>query len=202
MEPGKTLRRGKVLGITGSPGTGKKTLAPLVAARLGLPFSSVEELAASYGLAWRDAPRGEVDTSALRKRFSKDPPAPTLIYGHLLPFVLPKSSVSRVAVLRCEPSKLKARLLARGYSFPKVKENVEAELIGLVSSDSFRAFGGLHTCEYDTTQSEPPAAARAIAEMLRGPKVAGPRIDWILDYDYASKLSLLLSAHKSESAPT
>ncbi len=183
----------RFVGITGTPGTGKKTLAPLVASRLGLPCHGLNDLALSYGFVNLEGIIQEIDTAALAKKISHELSGPALVYGHLLPYVLEKRAVSRVVVLRCQPSVIKRRLLARGYAFEKILENVEAELIGVLSSDARLAFGEQKTTEFDTSAADSGAAAASVTEMVRKPRGSRPLIDWTLDYDSASKLKFLLS---------
>jgi len=188
------LRRAKgsgMLGITGTPGTGKKSVAPIVAKRLRMKCLGLNDLAGSYGLV--DRKSGAVDTQKLRARLKGDLSGNAVVYGHLLPHVVPSSSLSKVVVLRCEPGVLKERLRLRGYSPPKIVENVEAELIGIVSSDAFDAYGGAKTWEVDTTGASPTSAASAVIKIAVSKPREAPRIDWTLDYDSGAKLRLLLS---------
>ena len=189
------------VGITGTPGTGKKTIAPLVASRMGLPCISLYDQAVSSRLIKKDDDDAEVDTAALGRFIVKRVSGPALVYGHLLPYVLRGRDLRKVVVLRCEPKTLKRHLLARGYGPEKVVENVEAELIGVISADSMAAFGSRKTAEFDATASESTAVAKAISEFLKGSREAGPRIDWTLSYGSATKLrSLLLSSDESQDA--
>ena len=193
---------GNQVGITGTPGTGKRTLARLVASKMGLPCVSLYDQAVSSGLVKQGDNDVEVDTAALGRFLTKHVNGPALIYGHLLPYVLRGRELRRVAVLRCEPKTLKRRLLARGYEFEKVMENVEAELIGVLSADSITAFGSKKAAEFDTTKARPTATATAVSEFLKGSGEPGPRIDWILGYGSASRLRSLLSVRGTESAST
>ena len=180
-----------IVGITGTPGTGKKSIAPLVAAKLGVPCLGLNDLARSYDLV---GPSGaEVDTERLRERLEHGLPESAVVYGHLLPYSLGKDRVSKVVVLRCEPAVLKQRLGARGYPHAKVVENVEAELIGVIASDAHDAFGESRTWELDTTHATPLQAARAIFEVAGSKRIPQSRIDWTLAYDSGAKLRLLLS---------
>ena len=184
---------GNFFGITGTPGTGKKTIAPLVASRLGLPCIGLYDQAVSSGLIRQGDNDAEVDTTILGRFILKHVSGPALVYGHLLPYVLGGKEFRRVVVLRCEPKTLKRRLLARGYPPEKAIENVEAELIGVISTDSMTTFGGRKTAEFDTTTSRPGEAARVVSEFLKGSGRPGSRIDWTLNYASASKLRSLLS---------
>ena len=179
-----------MLGITGTPGTGKKSVAPIVAERLGTRCLSLSELARSYGLVSKS---GAVDTRKLRARLEHNLTGEEVVYGHLLPYAVPPSAVSKVVVLRCEPGVLKQRLRLRGYRLPKIVENVEAELIGIVSADSFDTYGRGRTWEVDTTSRPPGDVASALVEIVVSEPRRAPRIDWTLDYDSGAKLRLLLS---------
>jgi adenylate kinase len=137
---------------------------------------------------------GDVDVDKLRSRLRLGLAADTVVYGHLLPYVLGSRTLSRVVVLRCEPGALKDRLRARGYDHKKIVEDVEAELIGVVSSDAFDAYGEKKTWEVDTTRTTPGEAAAAVSRIVDGAPRRAPRIDWTLDYDSGAKLRLLLSA--------
>jgi len=176
-----------LVGICGTPGTGKKTIAPLVAELLGLPPPiSINSLAPKG--------RADVDPVQLRRKLLQLKPARAVVFGHLLPHVLKKSEAGLVAVLRCEPSVLRGRLVQRGYPSGKVTENVEAELIGVVLDECVFRFGSDRVREYDTTSSQPKGVAKAIArdaKAVRRPRQAW--IDWTLDYDSSSKLRSLLS---------
>ncbi len=179
--------------VTGTPGTGKKTIAPLVAARLRIPCFGLNDLAARYGLqvGQREV---EVNAAGLGRRLRKEVDEPCLLFGHLVPYALRKQDVARVAVLRCDPRVLRARLTKRGYPMGKMIENVEAELIGVISADSAEAFGRSKVVEFDTSTTSPGKAAAEIARLL-SPRGAGSGpIDWLRSYDSPEKLkSLLLS---------
>jgi adenylate kinase len=179
-----------IFGVTGSPGTGKKSVSPLVAEGLHLQCLSVNDLARECGALTRR--EGSVDVELLRSRISKLVPGPALVYGHLLPYVLERSSVERAVVLRCAPEVLKRRLASRGYQTRKIEDNVEAELIGVVSAEAYGAFGSAKTFEFDTTRSTPTGAAERITRLMRKGRPTPP-IDWTLRYDSGAKLRSLLT---------
>lgn len=193
-----------MIGICGTPGTGKKTVAPLVAALLGLPAPTAISSLARKGEV-------DVDTRLLRARLLKTNPRRGILFGHLLPHVLNGAEAALVVVLRCEPSVLRKRLAERGYPPAKATENVEAELIGVLLDECVRKFGSDLVREYDTTSATPEEVAAAIARdakaaMARGTKGrkrASPGwIDWTLDYDSSTKLRSLLSGTGEPPAST
>ncbi|MDG6916105.1 MAG: AAA family ATPase [Nitrososphaerota archaeon] len=186
--PGGKLKG--ILGITGTPGTGKKSVAPLAAELLGVVPFSIDELALALGSAEADGDGYQVDTARLRRKIRSVVPRPSALYGHLLPSVLDPTLAERVVVLRCEPRVLGGRLRARGYPGEKVRANLEAELIGLVASEARGAFGA-RTREVDTTSTTPEEAAATVVAVARG-RAGGSRIDWTRNYDSAPKLRSLL----------
>ena len=88
---------------------------------------------------------------------------------------------------------LKQRLARRGYPAGKLVDNLEAELIGLVASDAYRAFGDKKTWELDTTYTTSVEAAEAVTAAVKRGSGRGPRLDWTLNYDSGGKLRSLFS---------
>lgn len=191
-----------VLGITGTPGTGKKSVAAILADELGMMLLEINSLARPRS-GQREGKEIEVDTRKLRRELSRRRLRGTIVSGHLLADVLPPSMASFVVVLRCEPRTLKRRLSARGYPPEKVMENVEAELIGVVLDGAVRSFGAAKVHEYDSTRAEPARLARRIASDYREGRVrSGPWIDWTLNYDSPTRLTSLLSSPRTVPAST
>jgi adenylate kinase len=192
-----------MVGVCGTPGTGKKTVSPMVAKLMGLPAPIPINSLAPEGVV-------EVDTTLLRRKLLGLDPPRTVLFGHLLPHVLRKSEAGFVAVLRCEPSVLRERLVKRGYPSAKAIENAEAELIGVVLDECVKSFGSALVRDYDTTSASPEAVAGAIARDAessspgRKADVAAPRawIDWTLDYDSSTKLRSLLAGSSDPPAST
>jgi adenylate kinase len=185
-----------IVGVTGTPGTGKKSVAPRLAKLIGAKCMSLNEVARSFGLLTKRGAEWEVDADRLRTRLDVLA-GPSVLYGHLLPYSVDPQLVSHVVVLRCEPKVLKRRLLGRGYPPRKVMDNVESELIGLVSSEAFEAFGERRTFEVDTSEATPESAARLAKRVMEGVSRPGPRVDWTLAYDTGRKLRSLLSTGTS-----
>ncbi|HEY6283747.1 MAG TPA: AAA family ATPase [Nitrososphaerales archaeon] len=192
---------GELVGITGTPGTGKKSISPLAAKTLGLRSVSINDLAQHSGLLDSEAD-GVVDVRKLKKVLAKSLHGPALVYGHLLPQVFGPDSMVKVVVLRSDPFVLKNRLEGRGYARDKVTANVEAELIGLVSSEAFETFGESRTVEFDTSHTSGSEAARLITIAIRAEPAHEKRIDWTFNYDSARKLRSLLSTGTGKSGFT
>jgi adenylate kinase len=168
----------KVIGITGTPATGKRSVGKELAKILNFSLIHINE-AAREANAIDDS--GEVSIRKLRKRLKeilKDKKA--VVIGHLLPYVLKRSEVDLVIVLRCHPNELERRLIQRGYSNKKVKENVASEILDLILYDCIKKFGKEKVCEIDTTYLTPTSVAKQIFEILQGKREKKIGIaDWL-----------------------
>ena len=169
------------LALTGTPGTGKTTLAGMFSAA-GWSLLSVEELAADAGAL------GEVDPvddahpidldllhDSLAESWKTAPLEPTIIDGHLSHHL----PVDAVAVLRCDPATLRGRLQSRGYAAAKTESNVEWELIGGAWNERE---GEESWAEFDTSEASAEFVFAAICDWASdGFKPASPEavIDWI-----------------------
>lgn len=166
------------IGITGSPGTGKRSVGLELAKITGLEFVSINEYAINHGFGkWS---RGEyvVDVERLHGRINTNN---RIVSGHLLPLVVPKTNLDLVVVLRCSPALLKRRYKKRRYSKAKTTENLEAEIIGEIASIAYKEYGIHKLVEIDTTNAGTPRAiAKRIIDISKGAK-SRPfgTVDWI-----------------------
>lgn len=161
--------------VTGTPGTGK-TAACAVLARRGYVVVDLDALARREGLiVGRDEARGsdEVDVEALRGNL-RVPSKIAFLKAHYSH----RMDVNLAVVLRCNPSVLRRRLQARGWAEEKVRENVEAEAIDVITQEAVGRLPRVY--EIDTTQLTPAKTADAILAILQG-RVEGHRpgsVDW------------------------
>ena len=103
----RNLKAPNALGITGTPCTGKKTIAPLVASRLGMTYVELNAIARRLPLSASEG-EFEVDVRKLRSSLLRGRISGAVVSGHLLPAVLKDGELDFLAVLRCEPMVLKA----------------------------------------------------------------------------------------------
>jgi broad-specificity NMP kinase len=111
------------IGIIGTPGCGKSTLCKALA----MPEICLRDFAEQHGCL------GEVEADGAAAMdveklagFWQQPSQLSLVDSHLAHHM----PLDALIVVRCDPSELKLRLEARGYSAKKVQANVEVEMLG------------------------------------------------------------------------
>ena len=169
------------LALSGTPGTGKSTLAGLLSSH-GMSISNIEELAHQAGaLEEVDVTDGAhpVDMGTLlqyvNQKWQSAPLKTELIDGHLS-HNLP---VDAVVLLRCEPEIIRLRLNKRGYPLPKVEANVEWELLGGTWNEKEN---DIPWVEFDTSKVGPEViVANILSWISDGFKPTSPEdvIDWV-----------------------
>ncbi len=150
--------------LTGTPGTGKTTVADAVGERLDLPVHHLNDLIREEGLhEGEDEQRGSLvaDLDAIREYLGD---WSGLLDSHLAHHFDADAAV----VLRCHPDELEGRLRERDEPEPKIAENAESEALDIVLSEAVRAYGEEHVYEIDTTDRPVEAVADDVAAVLRG----------------------------------
>ena len=165
------------IALTGTPGTGKSSVAAALAPRWRTVEVAV--LARELGAARGHGRSVTVDVPLLRRRFASVPRAarPDLVVGHLA-HLLP---IRDVVVLRCRPTEL-ARRLARTHrgSAADRRENYVAEATDVVLSEAVRP--GHRVWEVDTTGRSVRAVARAVeGRVLRRGRSSYGAVDWLAE---------------------
>ena len=164
-----------LVAITGTPGTGKSSVA-VELERRGYAVVILDRFAEEHKLiSGFDEARGtkEVDVDALDRELR----VPAKV-GFLVAHYAHRLSVNLAIVLRCRPKVLADRLRARGWPDAKVRENVEAEAIDVITQEAVARLPFVY--EIDTTSSTSEATADAVLEILQG-RVQGRepgRLDW------------------------
>jgi adenylate kinase len=131
-------------GITGTPGTGKSSVADELVAR-GYAVLHLAETTAEYIIEEdRERETRIVDEERWVAEFS---PFEGVVEGHMA-HLLP---CDRVVVLRCRPDVLARRLNKRHYPAEKIRENLEAEALDVILIESLEEHPPQHILELDTT---------------------------------------------------
>jgi adenylate kinase len=161
-----------MIGITGTPGTGKTSIAAELERR-GHRVVRLTETVRPY-IIEEDHCRETlvVDVDRWVEEFE---PVDGIVEGHLA-HLLP---CDRVVVLRCRPDVLAARLRPRNYPDAKIAENVEAEALDVILIETLEGHPDEHIFEVDTTGLPVDESVDRIERFIRGelPSSYGS-IDW------------------------
>ncbi len=179
-----------MIGITGSPGTGKKTIARDLSENMNVDVFDINKFIIENNLAeyeegqlivnnLKDV-RERIDNEFIGKEF--------IVIGHLLPEVIPKETLLKVIVLRCEPDILIDRYKERDYDELKIKDNLVSELIGTIHYNTVMKYGNDKTFEIDVSNKNVSNIVDEITMIINDERISKDRIDWI---DYASKSNKL-----------
>jgi adenylate kinase len=172
--------------ITGNPGVGKHTCARYVVQKIGSGnIVDINKLATSHNaILDKDNKDGfEVNTKKLAKLLAsqlKESRNLIIVVGHLAPYVLDRTDIDLVTVLRRSPYELIRTFEERNYPFHKIRENVASEIIGVSLYDSIQNFGKEKIAELDTTAKRPEDIAMQIVHLLKrkSNKKIGT-VDWL-----------------------
>jgi adenylate kinase len=174
-----------VIIIAGTPGTGKTTIAKLLAKKInGLHidvsryvidnklYIDYDEKRLSYVID------EERTVNALKNIIAKSD-KPVIIDTHY-PEIIPPEIVDYVFVLRTHPRILEERLKRKNWPMNKVRENVMAEILSIVTYNVINRFGEDKVFEIDTTNKSPDEIVDYIIDVIRGVrKPFRERIDWL-----------------------
>jgi adenylate kinase len=149
------------LALTGTPGTGKSTVADMVAA--GFEVVHVNELIKEGYSQGLDAERGCLVADIPRlSAHVKGLKGDSILEGHTA-HLLP---VDVIVVLRASPKALRERLKSRGWAEAKVRENVEAEALDIILVEALETNKKVY--EIDTTYMTPSQVRDAVLEIIAG----------------------------------
>ena len=164
-----------LIALTGTPGTGKTTVAALLPYPV-LDINSLVKGGMNLGL---DPERGclEADMDALAGHLAcLDGDDTQILEGHFSHHFADWS-----IVLRLSPSALRPRLEARGYSEAKIRENLEAEALDVITVEAVEMCRRVD--EIDTTGRSAEDVARTIRDIIEGRLSLAPgQVDWLEEF--------------------
>ena len=183
--------------VTGTPGTGKTTVSTILSEKLDARHIELSKFSIENGFVIEDDVERDtkvVDIDALSSAVEdiiKKSVSPIIIDGHYAHDLIEEPLVSFLFVLRKRPWDLKSVLEARHYSNDKIWENLESEMIGVITGEALVLIPSSKVIEVDTSDQSPQETARHIHRMIEsGAAPDNPIIDWVA---HPETLRLLLS---------
>lgn len=178
--------------ITGTPGTGKTTLAHGLSAVLGIPIVKVEEFISDY-LKWDPELNTNyiIDAEGASKKLNKKlSELNSYIVDTVALDLIDASLIDWCIVLRLDPKVLLNRLMQRGWPWCKVVENVFSEILGVSLSSCISKFSYERVIEVNTTGKSPEQLMEDILMMLSYGKPIINVVDWLemLDTEFLLKI--------------
>ena len=170
-----------LIAITGTPGVGKTAVCRIIGKKgysvvyLGKVVKAHGELVSGF-----DRSRGvaEVDVDAANSYIKKKYRGlkPVFIDSHFSHLF----DVKLCIVLRCSPEVLGRRLKRRKYPKAKLRENLEAEALDVITIESVQTHGKDKVYEIDTTGRSASSVAGTVLQILKtgNSKYREGRIDW------------------------
>ena len=157
-----------IVAVTGTPGCGKTTISKVVSRKTGLDLIDLNraiKLNKLYSGYDRKNKAYIADMRKIRNFVrNKTKNGGWIIDSHLSHFL----DADIVIVLRCKPNELEKRLKKKGWSYRKINENFEAELINLIAWESRQRHKKVY--DIDTTKVSPEKIASIIVKVLKGHK--------------------------------
>jgi adenylate kinase len=162
----------RTLLITGVPGTGKSTVAALLAKKSGAAlvdinktvnvlklYSEIDETDGAKVVRLKEL---EDELAAAIKSEKRS----VIVEGHLGCEI--KLPVQKVIVLRCEPKILRQRLASRNYPAEKLAGNAMSEALDYCTVLSEKNYGKKKAWEIDTTEKTPSEVALLCEKIFLG----------------------------------
>lgn len=173
----------KTIGITGNPGTGKKTISKLLANKIGYELINLNKFAKENNALEHSSKNIDIiDTKLVQKILEPKLSDRTILVGHFLADIISPNNIDIVIVLRCSPIELIKRYTKRGYEKDKIKNNLITELIGVISYECLEKFGEKKIIELDTTSIGSEDTATIIMSILNSKEYKRNDIDWTSEY--------------------
>lgn len=176
----------KIIVISGTPGTGKTTVASILAKKIRGIHIDISEFVLKEKIYKEVDKKRETVIADLDKllpklrEIIKSTNSPIIIEGHYAEIV-PSKFVNAAIILRTHPKELEKRLKRKNFKESKIRENVQAEILGVCSYNAINAYEKEKIYEIDTTSKTPHETVNIILKILegKGENYKIGKIDWL-----------------------
>ena len=182
----------KIIIISGTPGCGKTSVSKKISEKINAKTISLNELTVSENLTLKYDKKRETHVVDFNKLiphveklielYNKENTEFLLIEGHFSD-AIPEKYVDYVIILRCNPDELFKRLEKRGYSIQKIRENIQAEILGNCTNFFIQKQIKSPMYEIDTTNLTIDSIVKIIIDLtvknINVEKYIPGKIDWL-----------------------
>ncbi|HIQ03659.1 MAG TPA: AAA family ATPase [Desulfurococcales archaeon] len=177
--------RKNVIVISGTPGVGKTSIAKMLARKLNGVYLNLTELVLNKKLYVDYDPEREsyiIDEEKVRKEILK------ISIKHQDKYVIidshygeltPREVLYKIFVIRCNPLTLAQRLKERGWKELKIRENVQAEILGICTANAIEEHGEDLVYEIDVTNKSVNEVVNEILRLMSEEPKCRKFIDWL-----------------------
>jgi len=177
----------RVILITGTPCTGKTTIAKELTAKLDALKIYLTDFAKKNDLIiGEDKTRNTaiIDEEKMRKKtgeiIKSTKKITVIVDGHYAAAVVPKRYVTRIIVLRRNPIELRKFMEKRGFSNEKLWENLASEILDVCLVEALQEHAKEKVCELDITGKTVEAVVNEIIAFLNeNKKCSVGHVDWL-----------------------
>lgn len=174
-----------VLLISGTPGTGKSTLAQELKYEISATCINLTEIALENNFILETDVKRRTEVVNLEKlvpflkKFIKSTSDNLIIEGHYADIV-PDALVSVCIILRTDPQVLENRLNEKQFFPAKIQENLQSEILGLCTSYALERLDPAKIYEVDTSSASLEETVKIILDFInkRPPSNVG-EINWM-----------------------
>jgi adenylate kinase len=160
-----------IIALTGTPGTGKTTTADKLKDR-GFKIINIKKYIDENNLAngydeernSQEVDLEQLDTSLKEHTASLDRSDNIIIESHLSHNL---TFLDKIIVLRCHPKKLEERLQKVGFAEKKIRENIEAEAVDVITIESVELIGKDKVFEINVTDKDPEDVAADVINIIQ-----------------------------------
>jgi adenylate kinase len=155
--------------ISGTPGTGKTIISKLLAKKMKLKridldyiIKKKKDVVIGYDKKRKTKIIDEKKFANFVEEMLKK--EKLIVDSHLSHFVSPR--FTRICiVLRCNPKELEKRLKKKGYNKEKIRENVEAEILGICTYEAMKNKHDIY--EIDTSKKKADEVMEEIINLIK-----------------------------------
>jgi adenylate kinase len=176
----------RVILITGTPCTGKTTVAQQLTTKLDALYINLTEFAKRHSLTLGEDKERKttiIDEEGMRQKLvetiNATDNANIIIDGHYASAVTPPNLTTHVFILRRNPKELKQLMQKCGFEGAKLWENLSAEILDTCLIEAIQTQQG-KVCELDATGKTVEETMSDIMDVLeKGKKCYSGIVDWL-----------------------